>query len=130
MGNDDEYARHARKFPKMTGSQAAELAALAQGGDPQAHSQLLNAHRRIVATQADRYARSGLSADERIRLGEQGLGVAIDRFNLEKGFSFSTYATWWIRHAITSGLGGGEGRGAVGEPKSPGPAPGSAPAAV
>jgi DNA-directed RNA polymerase sigma subunit (sigma70/sigma32) len=127
---NDEYARRARAVPRITGSQAAELAVLAQGGDPQAHSHLLNSHRRIVAILANRYARSDLTPEERIRLGEQGLGVAIEKFDLEKGFSFSTYATWWIRQAITMGLGGDAGGVAVREPRSPGPAPGSATAAV
>ncbi len=114
----------------MADSDAAELAALAQGGDPDAHTRLLNSHRRIVARLADRYAPSGLSLEERIRLGEQGLGVAIEKFNVAKGFSFSTYATWWIRQAITRGFGGNAGGAPVREPVSPGPTPGSASAAV
>ena len=114
----------------MAASDAAELAALAQSGDPQAHTRLLNSHRRIVARVADQYAQSGLSLEGRIRLGEQGLGVAIEKFNPAKGFSFSTYATWWIRRAITSGLGGDAGGVAVREPIAPRPTPGSASAAV
>lgn len=116
----------------MAGSEAIEVVALAQGGDLDAHTRLVVSHRRIVTTLAKRYARTGPSSDERIRLGEQGLGIAIERFNLAKGFSFSTYATWWIRQAITMGLGGGgEGGGAViPDPKPPRPNPGSASAVL
>jgi DNA-directed RNA polymerase sigma subunit (sigma70/sigma32) len=115
----------------MAGSEAIELVALAQGDDLDAHKRLVVSHRRIVATLAKRYAQAGLSSDERIRLGEQGLGIAIERFNLAKGFSFSTYATWWIRQAITMGLGGGEGTGGgMPEPKPPQPSPSSASAAL
>ena len=115
--------------PKKADSGAADLAALAQCGHEVAYIQLLIAHRRIVATLANRYARTDLSSDQLIRLGEQGLGVAIERFNPSKGFSFSTYATWWIRQAITRGL-GGEAGGALPEPRSPRPTPGSASAVL
>ena len=54
-------------------------------------------------------------------MGEKGLEVAIEKFNHAKGFSFSTYATWRIRQAITLGLGGGGGGAAVREPRDPPP---------
>jgi RNA polymerase primary sigma factor len=92
----------------MGDSEAAELVALAQGGDRDAHFQLMASHRRIVARLVKQYSRSGLTSEDRIQLGEQGLGLAINKFNLTKGFSFSTYATWWIRQAITTGLGGSD----------------------
>jgi DNA-directed RNA polymerase sigma subunit (sigma70/sigma32) len=112
----------------MASPEANELVALAQGGDLDAHARLVVSHRRIVATLAKRYAQPGLSSDEPIRLGEQGLGTAIERFNLAKEFSFSTYATWWIRQTITMGLGEGGGA-AVPDPRPPQPSPGSASAA-
>lgn len=127
---DDEYARRAAAAPKIADSAAAERVALAQSGDPHAHAQLMVSHRRIVAKLAKRYAETGLSSGERIRLGEQGLGIAIEKFSPAKGFSFSTYATWWIRQAITMGLGGDGGGAAEPEPRAPKPSPGSASAAL
>ena len=85
-------------------------------------------HRRIVARLTKQYTRTDLSSDERIRLGEHGLEVAIDKFNRSKGFSFSTYATWRIRQAITMGLGGGGA--AMREPGTPKPSSGSGSAAL
>jgi DNA-directed RNA polymerase sigma subunit (sigma70/sigma32) len=79
---------------------------------------------------AKQYARTDLSADERIRLGEQGLVVAIEKFDLGQRFSFSTYATWWIRQAITRGLGGEGGGAGVREPRTPQPSSGAASAAL
>ena len=114
----------------MTDSEAAGLVALAQGGDLHAHAQLIGSHRRIVARLAKRYTHTGLTSDERTRLGERGLGVAIEKFKPAKGFSFPTYATWWIRQAITMGLGGVGGGAAVPEPRAPQPPPGSASAAL
>jgi DNA-directed RNA polymerase sigma subunit (sigma70/sigma32) len=105
---------------------AAEQVTLAQGGDIRAHERLMFCHRRIVAKMAKRYAETRLSSNERIRLGEQGLGIAIVKFDAAKGFSFSTYATWWIRQAITMGSGGDGGEAAVTEPRTPKPSPGSA----
>jgi len=54
--------------------------------------------------------------------GEEGLLMAIDRFDASKGFSFPAYATWWIRQAIIEGTQGGD-MGGVREPRSPAPAP-------
>ena len=109
----------------MADSEAVELVALAQGGDIHAHAELMDSHRRIVARMASRYAQTHLSPHERIRLGEEGLAVAIETFNLAKQFSFSTYATWRIRQAITTGLGGEGGGAAVREPRAPQPSDGS-----
>ena len=114
----------------MDDPQAAEFVALAQGGDLHARAELIASHRRIVAKLAKRYTRAGLSCDELIRLGEKGLEVAIEKFNPAKGFSFSTYATWRIRQAITLGLGGGGGGAAVREPRDPEPSSGSGSAAL
>ena len=108
---------------KMADSEAAKFKAHAQGGDRDAHDQLMVSHRRIVARLAKQYAQGGLSSEELIRFGEQGLGVAIEKFNLSKGFSFSTYATWWIRQAITRGFGDGSGA-SVREPRAPRPSSG------
>jgi RNA polymerase primary sigma factor len=122
---DGEYGRRARAVPNMAAPAAAQLVAQAQDGDRRAQLQLITSHRRIVARAAERNARSGLSSDERIRLGEQGLEAAIERFTPAKGFSFSTYATWWVGQAITKGIGGAGGGAGVREPMSPLPSAGS-----
>lgn len=125
-----DYARRAAAAPRLADSEAAELVALAQRGDLRARSELLVSHRRIVARLAQRYARTDVSCDERIRLGEQGLAVAIEKFDLAKGFRFSTYATWRIRQAITMGLGGAGGEAGVRGPRTPQPSSGSESAAL
>jgi DNA-directed RNA polymerase sigma subunit (sigma70/sigma32) len=111
----------------MTESEAVALIVQAQEGDREAQILLMASHRRIVAKVSEQYAQAGLSSEERIpQLGEYGLGVAIERFTITKGFSFSTYATWWVRQAITKGLGGDGGGAAVHEPRTPLPSAGSA----
>ncbi len=110
-----------QQFPRMPDPEMAERVALAQRGDLHARAELTVSHRRIVARMAKKYARADLSFDERIRRGEQGLVIAIEKFDLAKGFLFSTYAVWWIRQAITMGLGGGSGGAGVREPITPRP---------
>ena len=114
----------------MTDEEAAELVALAQSGQPLARSNVIESHRRIVARLVKRYERTDLSSDERIRLGEQGLVIAIEKFDDTKGFTFSAYATWRIRQAITIGPGGVSGGAGVREPTLPLPPSGSEAAAL
>lgn len=95
----------------MTESEVAELVALTRRGQPQARTELMESHRRIVARIAQRYSESDLSSEERVRLGEQSLVQAIDQFELSQGFRFSTYATWHIQRAILGGMNGGGGHG-------------------
>jgi DNA-directed RNA polymerase sigma subunit (sigma70/sigma32) len=120
----EDYARRAAGAPRMTSTEAVAALALARGGEPVARTKLFDAHRRYVAIVAKRYARSDLSSDEQIRLGEQGLEQAIDRFDLSKGFTFSTYASWHIRQAILGGIGHEGGTAGVREPRAPRPIPG------
>jgi Sigma-70 region 2 len=122
-----DYERYASAAPKLSDGEAAVRVALAQQGQAQARADLLDSHRRIVVRLAKQYPPTDLSFSERLQLGEQGLEMAIQRFNGTKGFAFSTYATWWVRQSITKGLGGGEGEGETGvhEPRTPGPSSGS-----
>jgi hypothetical protein len=115
----DEYFRLAAAAPRMSAPEAAERVGLAHAGNLRARTELMASHRRIVAKLTKTYARTGLSFDERIRLGKQGLVLAIQRFTLAKGLPFSTYATWWIRQSITKGLGGPDGQAGVREPRTP-----------
>jgi pimeloyl-ACP methyl ester carboxylesterase len=100
------------------------MVALARSGQPGARARLIDAHRRTVAQVAKRYSQSDLSSAERFRLGEQGLGEAIDRFEPSKGFTFSTYAIWHIRRAILGGMHDGGGTAGAREPRAPRPTPG------
>lgn len=120
---DEAYGRRASAAPKMADSVAAQLVAQAQDGDRAARAELMASHRRIVARVSERCAKTGLSREERIRVGEQGLEAAIEKFKPAKGFPFSVYATWWVRHAITKGTGGGGA--AVRAPIGPTPSAGS-----
>lgn len=109
----------------MTDAEAAERVGPAQAGNPRSRTELVASHRLIVAKLAKAYARTGVSFDEQVRLGEEGLALAVARFTPAKGFSFSTYATWWVRQSITRGPGGPEGRAGVREPRAPRPSSGS-----
>jgi hypothetical protein len=128
--DQDDYGRLAAAAPRMSAPEAAERVGLAQRGNLRARTELMASHRRIVAKLTKAYAPTGLPFDERIRLGEQGLLLAIEKFTLAKGFPFSTYATWWIRQSITKGLGGPDGQAGVREPRTPQPSSGSEPAAL
>jgi DNA-directed RNA polymerase sigma subunit (sigma70/sigma32) len=113
----------------MGAAQATDRVASAQSGDRKACDELISTHRRVVIKVANQYPQF-LSLDERIRLGEQGLTIAIERFNPAKGFSFTTYATWWVRLAMTRGIGGEEEGAGVRVPWLPGPPSRSASATV
>jgi DNA-directed RNA polymerase sigma subunit (sigma70/sigma32) len=125
----EEDGRLAASAPTMTDAEAAERVGLAQEGNLRARTELMASHRLIVAKLAKAYVRTGLSLDERIRFGKRGLVLAIAKFTPAKGFSFSTYATWWVRKSITKGLGGPDGPAGVREPRTPQPSSGSGSAA-
>jgi len=118
---DEEYARQANAAPWMTDAQAAELATVAQSGGFAARQALMLSHRRLVVKLVNRYAPTDLPSNQRIRLGENGLVLAVERFDPAKGFRFSTYATWRIRQALTTGPGGDDAGRGVREPRAPQP---------
>lgn len=131
----DAYVQQAGVNPPLDGIRISDLAASAQNGDEVARKELFDTSRRLVVRVAKQYVRptagTGLSAEsvvrlgKLIRMGEGGLGDAILRFRPSKGFSFSTYAMWWIRQAITKGLGDEGGGSSSREPRSPLPSSGS-----
>ncbi len=100
------YLREIGKTPLLTAQQERELAKRAEKGDEEARQQLIRANLRLVVSIAKRYVyrTPNLNILDLIQEGNIGLSRAVDKFDYRKGFKFSTYATWWIRQAITRAL--------------------------
>ncbi len=100
------YLKEIGQYPLISGSQERELAKRIQKGDKEAINLLARANLRLVVSIAKKYV--GRSADltllDLIQEGNIGLFKAVDKFDWTKGYKFSTYATWWIRQAITRAL--------------------------
>src|ERR687892_1736960 len=96
----NEIGRH----PLLTKEQEVELAKRIERGDKAAKDQMVNANLRLVVSIAKRYQGHGLSLLDLIQEGIIGLIRAVEKFDHRKGFKFSTYATWWIRQAITRAI--------------------------
>ena len=100
------YLREIGQYPLLSARDERELAQRIQAGDPEAKNLLARANLRLVVSVAKKYV--GRSPDltllDLIQEGNLGLFRAVDKFDWSKGFKFSTYATWWIRQAITRAL--------------------------
>lgn len=133
----DHYVNEARSAPSLDDDSSNQLVMRCRAGDPSAAERIIQANRRLVVTIAEKYERpyregglrlfglepgSSPSASRRrlaqlIQCGEIGLRAAVDKFDVAKGFRFSTYASWYIRQAITRGIAresGGGGEGGIG----------------
>ncbi|MCD6551726.1 RNA polymerase sigma factor RpoD [Thermotoga sp.] len=98
------YLKEIGKIPLLTPAQERELARRAQMGDKKAKEKLITSNLRLVVSIAKRYMGRGLSFQDLIQEGNIGLLKAVEKFDWRKGYKFSTYATWWIRQAITRAI--------------------------
>ena len=98
------YLREIGKVSLLTAEQEVSLAKRIERHDMDAKSQLVEANLRLVVSIARRYVGRGMTLLDLIQEGNLGLIRAVEKFDYRKGFKFSTYATWWIRQAITRGL--------------------------
>ena len=98
------YLKEIGKVPLLTADQEIELAQRLEDGDEAAKQQLAEANLRLVVSIAKRYVGRGMLFLDLIQEGNLGLIKAVEKFDYRKGFKFSTYATWWIRQAITRAI--------------------------
>lgn len=99
------YLKEIGKVPLLSGEEEVELAKRKEKGDRQAESRMIEANLRLVVSIAKKFAGTkGLSLLDLIQEGNIGLFRAVEKFEYRKGYKFSTYATWWIRQAITRAL--------------------------
>lgn len=105
--SDDSVRLHLREIGKIPLLNAEEELALAKkviSGDKRAKDKMAEANMRLVVSIAKRYSGRGLDFLDLIQEGHTGLLRAVEKFDPDKGFKFSTYATWWIRQAITRAI--------------------------
>ena len=98
------YLSEIGKIPLLSLEKETELAEKAMQGDQRAKDKMAEANMRLVVSIAKRYSGRGLELLDLIQEGNTGLLRAVDKFDPSKGFKFSTYATWWIRQAITRAI--------------------------
>ena len=98
------YLREIGRIPLLSIEEEMELAQKALEGDRRAKDKMAEANMRLVVSIAKRYSGRGLDLLDLIQEGNTGLLKAVEKFDPEKGFKFSTYATWWIRQAITRAI--------------------------
>ncbi|EFI42373.1 MULTISPECIES: RNA polymerase sigma factor RpoD [Peptoniphilus] len=98
------YLKEIGKIPLLTGDEEIDIAQRMEVGDEDAKQELAEANLRLVVSIAKRYVGRGMSFLDLIQEGNLGLMKAVEKFDYTKGFKFSTYATWWIRQAITRAI--------------------------
>ena len=98
------YLKEIGKISLLTADEEVEIAKRMEAGDELAKKELAEANLRLVVSIAKRYVGRGMSFLDLIQEGNLGLMKAVDKFDYTKGFKFSTYATWWIRQAITRAI--------------------------
>ena len=107
IGLDDPvkmYLKDIGRVPLLSGEEEIELARKMQEGDEDAKKRLSEANLRLVVSIAKRYVGRGMLFLDLIQEGNMGLMKAVEKFDYQKGFKFSTYATWWIRQSITRAI--------------------------
>lgn len=98
------YLKEIGKVPLLSGSEEIKLAKRMENGDEEAKKRLAEANLRLVVSIAKRYVGRGMQFLDLIQEGNLGLIKAVEKFDYTKGYKFSTYATWWIRQAITRAI--------------------------
>ena len=98
------YLKEIGKVPLLTAEEEIELAKRMEEGDEESKKRLAEANLRLVVSIAKRYVGRGMLFLDLIQEGNLGLIKAVEKFDYNKGFKFSTYATWWIRQAITRAI--------------------------
>ena len=94
------YLREIGYTPLLTAEEEKHFGRLARQGDAEGRKRMIEANLRLVVKISRRYLNRGLSLLDLIEEGNLGLMHAVEKFDPERGFRFSTYATWWIRQAI------------------------------
>ncbi len=98
------YLKEIGKVPLLSSDEEVELAQRMEKGDKEAKAKLAEANLRLVVSIAKRYVGRGMQLLDLIQEGNLGLMKAVEKFDYKKGYKFSTYATWWIRQAITRAI--------------------------
>jgi RNA polymerase primary sigma factor len=98
------YLKEIGNVPLLSSEEEVELAKRVEQGDEEAKKKLTEANLRLVVSIAKKYVGRGMPFLDLIQEGNMGLMKAVDKFDYTKGYKFSTYATWWIRQAITRGI--------------------------
>ena len=98
------YLKEIGNVPLLSGEEEVELAKRVEQGDEEAKKKLTEANLRLVVSIAKKYVGRGMPFLDLIQEGNMGLMKAVDKFDYTNGYKFSTYATWWIRQAITRGI--------------------------
>ncbi len=98
------YLKEIGKVDLLTAEEEVQLAKRMENGDQEAKQQLIEANLRLVVSIAKKYVGRGLLFLDLIQEGNMGLMKAVEKFDYTKGYKFSTYATWWIRQAITRSI--------------------------
>lgn len=108
MKNDNEvlgmYLKEINKIPLISHEEETELAIKAKNGDQNAKNKIVNANLRFVVNVAKKYQNHGLDLLDLISEGNIGLLTAIEKFDVEKGYHFISYAVWWIRQSILKAI--------------------------
>ena len=99
-----QYLRDIGKIPLLTAADEVELAKRAEKGEQRARDKIISANLRLVVSIAKKYVGRGMNLLDLIEEGNIGLMRAVDKYDWRRGFKFSTYATWWIRQAITRAI--------------------------
>ncbi len=98
------YLKEIGRIPLLTFDQEVDLAKRLEAGDMSARKKLVESNLRLVVSIAKKYVGRGMGLLDLIQEGNQGLIRAVEKYDWKKGFKFSTYATWWIRQAITRAI--------------------------